>query len=121
MGYVYIFSNTELSDVIKIGKTVKHPEVRAEQLNKQTGTIGKFKVEWFVEVRDESILEFILHTYLKDYHKTKEYFNIELMRAIEFSKKISKEYKLLSAKAKAILRKYEINELLNKNSQQKKC
>ena len=38
MGYVYIFSNTELLDVVKIGKTVKHPEVRAEQLNKQTGT-----------------------------------------------------------------------------------
>ncbi len=90
MGYVYIFSNTELLDVVKIGKTVKHPEVRAEQLNKQTGTIGKFKVEWFAEVRDESILEFILHTYLKEYHKTKEYFNIELTRAIEFSKKYQK-------------------------------
>jgi hypothetical protein len=119
MGYVYIFSNTELLDVVKIGKTVKHPEVRAEQLNKQTGTIGKFKVEWFVEVRDESILEFILHTYLKDYHKTKEYFNIELTRAIEFSKKISKEYKMLSAKANAILMGYRLKEL-QKEYQQKK-
>ena len=54
MGYVYIFSNTELLDVVKIGKTVKHPEVRAEQLNKQTGkllpilstTIGLFLIDY---------------------------------------------------------------------------
>ena len=46
MGHLYILSNTVLSGIIKVGFTDKHPEVRANDLNRQTGTSGKYIVEW---------------------------------------------------------------------------
>jgi hypothetical protein len=47
MEWVYILSNEKyLKGILKIGKTKKHPEVRADQVSNPTGVVGKFIVEW---------------------------------------------------------------------------
>ena len=47
--YIYIFTNPEKPELVKVGRTNKHPEIRANELSRQTGTIGKFVVEWHLE------------------------------------------------------------------------
>jgi T5orf172 domain len=80
--YIYIFSNSKNTDLVKVGYTTKHPTARAESLSKQTGAIGTFNVEWYLEVPDGRVAEVIAHYKLKRYHTEKEYFNIEPFIAV---------------------------------------
>jgi T5orf172 domain len=75
--YVYIFSISDKPDLIKVGKTSKHPHIRANDLSKNTAATGKFSVEWFMEVPDAELAENIAHFKLKEYHFNKEYFSIK--------------------------------------------
>ena len=74
--YIYIFTNPEKPELVKVGRTNKHPEIRANELSRQTGTIGKFVVEWHLEVTDSEIAEKVAHFKLKKNHHSKEYFSI---------------------------------------------
>jgi hypothetical protein len=62
--YVYLFTNEKNPGLVKIGKTDSHPEVRAQQLTRQTGVIGKYEVYWFKEVPDSDIC-YVIITKLK--------------------------------------------------------
>lgn len=90
--YVYIFTNSNSKDIIKIGKTDKYPESRAEQLNRQTGTIGKYEVAWFKEVEDNNIVEQVLHFTFNEFHVDKEYFRITSSIAISISENVIKSF-----------------------------
>ncbi|OFX16398.1 MAG: hypothetical protein A2033_18645 [Bacteroidetes bacterium GWA2_31_9] len=83
MEYVYILTNSEFSGKIKIGKTDKHPEIRTEQLNRQTGTIGKYKCEWFAEVECSEIIEKNAHYFMKEFHYDKEFFNSSVIQNLK--------------------------------------
>ena len=74
--YIYIFTNPEKPELIKVGRTNKHPEIRANELSRQTAAIGKFIVEWHLEVSDSEIAEKVAHFKLKEFHHSKEYFSI---------------------------------------------
>ena len=89
-GYVYIFSNNspKMKDIIKAGKTQKTPEERAKALNKNTGTIGKYKVEWSRFVENCHLTEKIIHYKLENYHYEKEFFEIAAGKAIEIANKV---------------------------------
>ena len=80
--YVYIFSNTERADLVKIGKTNNNPRTRARALSNETGAIGHFVVEWFMEVPDNDLAEKILFYKLRDNHYDKEFFKVGLNAAI---------------------------------------
>lgn len=80
-GYIYIMSNPEFDSKVKIGKSSKIPHIRAEQLTKQTATIGKFIVEWYMEVPDYDIAETIAHYKLEEFNFQKEYFKITILEA----------------------------------------
>ncbi|TAG88834.1 MAG: GIY-YIG nuclease family protein [Bacteroidetes bacterium] len=80
-GYIYIMSNPEFDSKVKIGKSSKIPHIRAEQLTKQTATIGEFIVEWYMEVPDYDIAETIAHYKLKEFNFQKEYFKITILEA----------------------------------------
>ncbi len=80
--YLYIFSNSERADLIKIGRTDKHPVLRAEQLSRQTGTLGKYTVEWSLEVPDSEMAEKLIHYKMKQYHYDKEFFKTDAKTAI---------------------------------------
>lgn len=80
-GYIYVMSNPEFDSKVKIGKSSKIPHIRAEQLTKQTATIGEFIVEWYMEVPDYDIAETIAHYKLKEFNFQKEYFKITILEA----------------------------------------
>ncbi len=87
IGYVYIFSNPEMPDRVKIGKTKRTPEERAEELSRQTSNIGKFKVEWSKKVFNVDFFEAYLHFAFKEFHHEKEFFNVEVDLAVSIAKK----------------------------------
>lgn len=80
--YVYIFSNTERSDLVKIGKTNSNPRTHARKLSNETGAIGHFVVEWFMEVADNDLAEKILFYKFRENHYDKEFFKIDLQNGI---------------------------------------
>ena len=90
--YIYIFTNTHSEGIVKIGRTDKYPEIRAEQLNRQTGTIGKYEVAWFREVPDNVIAEQIIHYALKELNFEKEYFYTDKQYAEVVCEKILDSY-----------------------------
>jgi hypothetical protein len=81
--YVYILGNTKNPEIIKVGKTNRHPETRATELSKATGTIGKYFVEWFMEVTDNELAEKVAHFKLDKFRvdKNKEQFEISALEA----------------------------------------
>lgn len=101
--YVYIFSNEE-HEKIKIGRTDKHPEVRAEQLSKQTGTIGKFNCEWYKEVKNSEYIEKSIHYFLKEFHYEKEYYMLEPILAQELADKIINDIEAIEMAIPSIIK-----------------
>jgi hypothetical protein len=93
-------SDSEHEDKIKIGKTEKHPEIRAEQMSKQTASIGDFKLQWFEEVSDCHFMESYLHFIFKEFHYKKEFFKIDLGLAIEIANESTLYFKELENKLK---------------------
>lgn len=93
-GYVYIFSNDnpKMKDIIKSGKTQKTPEERAKALNKNTGTIGKYKVEWSRFVENCHLAEKFIHYKLENYHYEKEFFEVDIVKAIEIANRVTKSF-----------------------------
>ena len=75
--YIYIFSISDKPDLIKVGRTSKHPHIRANDLSKNTAATGRFNVEWFMEVPDAELAEKIAHFKLKEHHANKEYFSLK--------------------------------------------
>ncbi|MDP2722426.1 MAG: GIY-YIG nuclease family protein [Bacteroidales bacterium] len=80
-GYVYIISNTEYIGLLKIGKSKRNPVIRADQLTRNTGAIGIFKLEWFKEVLSMDIAESYLHFTFRKFHNQKEFFSIDIEKA----------------------------------------
>jgi hypothetical protein len=88
--FVYILTNNspKLEGIIKIGQTSKHPQIRANELSKQTSAIDKFIVEWYMEVPNSLLSEKILHNAFEDKRYNKEYFEIDLEEAIRISEEL---------------------------------
>ncbi len=80
-GFVYILSNEEYEERIKIGKSKKNPIIRADQLTRNTGAIGTFKLEWAKEVPSMDIAETFLHFTFRKFHNQKEFFIIDIEKA----------------------------------------
>jgi hypothetical protein len=130
--YIYILSNADKPEIVKVGMTKKHPEVRADKLTNGTGSTGKWQVEWSMVVPDCRGAEKIAHVLLAKFHqegdkrenfritvfeassiiekKLIEFFEIEkaeMWESEELKKEKEKQYKLTIAKA--LLAKAKIN------------
>lgn len=81
--YIYIFSNSQYPEIVKVGKTTKHPEIRAKELSSQTGSVGKWQAEWYMVVPDAEIAEKTAHYLLKEFREDpkKEFFKISILKA----------------------------------------
>jgi hypothetical protein len=104
--YVYIFTNTHSKDIVKIGRTDKYPEIRAEQLNKQTGTIGKYQVAWFKEVLNNEVAEKLIHFCLKDLNIGGEYFDISKEIAIKIADNVTNGLSDIITQQDEVLKKW---------------
>lgn len=100
-GYVYILSNTEVPDIIKIGEAIDAEE-RATTLSRQTGAFGEYKVVWKHKVEDNNqAVEKALHYKFREFSVHKEYFRIDKNKAIRIASQLVKDIKpLANSKAK---------------------
>ncbi len=132
--YLYILSNPRYENLFKIGGTNKNPAIRADQLSRQTGTIGKFQVEWSIVVPDWRVAEQMAHYLLREQAEEKEYFKLDMLQSTEMlmakltqffelttteiyaSESLKKEVKIIDFKGKAqeILKKLKEEQELEK-------
>lgn len=75
-------SNYFYGSIIKIGHTQNRPDVRANDLNRQTGVLGEFVVEWYTEVPNCKIGEKIIHLLFDEFRLAKEFFHADLENSI---------------------------------------
>lgn len=86
-GFIYALINPSMAGLVKIGKTIKDPQERANELSKATGVPIPFIVAYQLAVKDCTIAEKFIHTYLEAKgHKiadNREFFNAPLNVAID--------------------------------------
>ncbi|HEB86043.1 MAG TPA: GIY-YIG nuclease family protein [Gammaproteobacteria bacterium] len=84
-GYVYIARNEfHDGDLLKIGKTKRHPNERASELGSNTGVLGKFKILHSVYVDNCDEAEREVHKRLETYRvkANREFFKIPFKDAV---------------------------------------
>ena len=86
-GWVYIISNKSMPGLLKIGYSMKDPEIRAIELD-GTGIPHKYVVDYEVLVEDPYSIEQAVHKKLKKYWEAKEWFNCNIEKAIATIKSV---------------------------------
>ena len=84
-GWVYIFSNPSMPDLLKIGYTEKDPKSRAKEISQDTGVPSEFVVDYQVYSSRPRDLEQKTHSVLSKYriNNNREFFNCSHEIAIE--------------------------------------
>ncbi len=85
-GYIYILTNPSMKGLVKIGTTTSDPEERADKLSEPTGVPTKFVVAYQQFVIDCYQVEKSVHRRLKSYKRKKEFFRIDVNKAIDVVK-----------------------------------
>lgn len=80
-GWVYIFTNKAMPNLLKVGFTTRDPEQRANDLH-TTGVPHRFVVEYDALVNEAFRVEQKAHTILKHCHENKEWFRCNIATAI---------------------------------------
>ncbi|GHB48368.1 GIY-YIG nuclease family protein [Mongoliitalea lutea] len=95
-GYVYILINNSMPGLVKIGKSTRPPEIRAEELSRNTGVPHSFQVVYQTLVSDCHLAETETHKFLNVYreNKNREFFRISLKQAIDVLRKVIAENRL---------------------------
>lgn len=81
-GWIYILKRAR-ENTLKIGKTSRTPEERAEELSATTGVSTPFVVVHSREVKNMDECEKKVHKKLSKYRYRKEFFDIDVKTAIE--------------------------------------
>ena len=86
-GYIYVLANSSMADLVKIGKTTKQPNGRAQELSGATGVPTPFIVVYELAVCDCDQAEVFVHTLLdrKGYRvsNNREFFKAPIPEVIE--------------------------------------
>ena len=94
-GFVYVMVSPALKeDFLKIGKTIRSPQRRAQEISTGTGVPLRFYVVFQVMVSDCHQVEKLVHTELASHRSTssREFFEIPLDKAIEAIRGIALRY-----------------------------
>ena len=94
-GFVYVMVSPALKeDFLKIGKTIRSPQKRAQEISTGTGVPVRFYVVFQVMVSDCHQVEKLVHTELASHRSTssREFFEIPLDKAIEAIRGIALRY-----------------------------
>ena len=86
-GWVYVISNKAMPDLIKVGYSLKDPDLRANELD-NTGAPHPYVVEYEVLVYNPLEIEQRAHKELNDFREAKEWFRCSLGEAIDAIQKI---------------------------------
>lgn len=76
-GFIYVLSNPSMPDMVKIGKTTRHPEQRAHELH-TTGVPTPFHAEFWQSVPDCDEAERLIHERLEGFRVSsgREFFKV---------------------------------------------
>lgn len=85
-GWVYLITNPSIEKLIKIGYTLKDPDLRAKEL-RNTGTPLDYKVEYEILCSNPRRTEKAVHNQLDSHRIDREWFNCDLNTAIEAVRK----------------------------------
>jgi len=80
-GYIYILTNVEVPNLIKIGYTERSPKVRAKELSRDTGVADKWEHFASWKLSDASHWETKIFSELARYRDTKEFFKLSPKKA----------------------------------------
>lgn len=87
-GWVYIITNKSMPGLIKVGYTMKDPELRAAELN-HTGAPHPYNVDYDVLIENPREIENRVHCYLKNQKEGKEWFRCTTKEAIAAIKAVA--------------------------------
>jgi len=80
-GFVYVMSNKAMPDLVKIGFSTKHPELRAKELE-GTGLPYAYIVEYCAFLENPFEVEQATHQRLADKNEAKEFFRVGIEEAV---------------------------------------
>ena len=67
-GFVYILLNESYRGLVKIGKSRRHPNLRAKELS-GTGVLHPYLVAYYEKVSDCDLAESLVHEELKQFRR----------------------------------------------------
>ena len=87
-GFIYILSNHSMPDLKKVGRTERHPEIRAAELSKHSGIPTEFNVVFYIEVYDMYAAENRIHSALSQFrcNNDREFFKAPLLVIVDVIK-----------------------------------
>jgi hypothetical protein len=90
-GHVYILMNAAIPGLLKIGKTTRTPEERAEELSRTPGVPAPFHVAYAEDVPDCDGAEKMIHSSLDKYRENnrREFFRLPLRDAVNIMRYIA--------------------------------
>ena len=91
-GNVYILTNPDYPNHVKIGSTTLSPQERCDQISSQTGVLSPFQVHYFVEVSDCEKVGRLVHQELKEFRDSKEFFKIDREQAQKTLNEFKQKY-----------------------------
>jgi len=82
-GWVYILTNPSMPNILKIGKTSKHPLERVAELSAPTGIPTPFQLAYYQPCRDINFVEKEMHARFdsKRVRDNREFFLVSLFKA----------------------------------------
>ena len=94
-GYVYILINSAFPNLLKIGRTTRTPQERADELSASTGVPYPFVVAHYEKVIDPVAVEREAHNALAKYRSSnsREFFELDIMEAKKIILEISDKYR----------------------------
>jgi hypothetical protein len=118
-GYIYIFSNPSMPDLVKVGKTTTSPAQRMVELN-TTGVPKPFELEFAAEVADCHACEGAAHRVLDEHRVStnREFFRVSVRRAIKEMLPVLGDYTLVHVKASYGIEKIEADLRKRREEQQ---
>jgi hypothetical protein len=87
MNFVYVMENESLPNLLKIGRSTRHPNERAKELSSSTSTPTSFKLIYFECFEDDRLLEKNVHKALHPFRYSKEFFEVDKKMAVITIKK----------------------------------
>jgi hypothetical protein len=80
-GWVYVITNPAMPDLLKVGYSMKHPSLRADELY-HTNNPHPFVVEYEILVVNPRLVESLVHSELEQFNEGKEWFRCKVSHSI---------------------------------------
>jgi hypothetical protein len=100
-GWVYVISKKAMPKLVKVGHTMKDPELRAQELD-HSGLPHRYIVEYELLIEDPRSIVMKAHVGLAHIAERKEWFRCSLEEAVATIRKAAKDYKIINEEFKHV-------------------